>query len=248
MARILRSTSGQTCQADLRTFLSLLKFGLRHHVGSLGAQLFKRGDTFLLAHFLNVSAVGYYAIALTAYELLLSVPRAISGLLAGESSARPGELAAVLVSRTARQVLWVMIIVAILVSVLAIPFVPLLYGQDFNRSVPPLLLLLAAAVSLGAAISLQAYFLGIGRPGLNGSLTLASGLANLWLSLWLIPLAGLVGNALATLLGCLLNFTLHLLWFRRLANVPLRAVVLPTTDDFGVWRKGIHRARILLGS
>jgi O-antigen/teichoic acid export membrane protein len=161
-------------------------------------------------------------------------------LLAGEASQRKAEQAAALVARASRNVVWLMIGASLGLAAIGPWAVPILYGPDFVQSVAPLLILLIAGVLLGFALNLQAYFLSIGRPGVNGLFTLVAGLANLGLSLWLIPMVGTSGNALATLLGSLLSALLHLAWFWRMARVPIRSTFLPDAEDIFMWG---HRLR-----
>ena len=232
---VLAATPQQTSVLSWHVLKEMFKFGAAQYVGSLGAQMFKRLDSFLLALFLDVSAVGYYSVAVTGYELTLSIPRALNALLAGETSSRQETQAALLVAQTTRTVLWLTIGIVTFVAALSPWLIPLVYGPDFTQSVLPLVILLAASVLLGVASHLQTYFVGIGRPGLNGTFTLIAGLANLGFSLWLIPVAGIVGNAVATLLGAVISALLHLFWFYRLSRLSVWVVTVVTREDVMLW-------------
>lgn len=246
---ILATTRGQPCQVGPRIFIALLRFGVQQHIAAVGSQVFKRFDNFLLAYFLDVAAVGYYSVAYTAYDTVLSIPRALSPLLAGEAAARDTSSAASFVARTARNTVWIMAGAAIAVAIASPWVVPLLYGADFAQSVAPLMILLVAALLVGLSATLQSYFLGIGKPGLNSMFTLVAGAANVGFSLWLIPAAGIVGNALATLLGGVILAVLPLYWFSQQAKVPMRLVFLLTAQDQALWsrhaREGLRRVRLL---
>jgi O-antigen/teichoic acid export membrane protein len=241
VARVARRTRGEAGGVRVRVLGDLLGFGLRLHGGAVSSQMFKRADTYLVAYFLTTQAVGYYSVATMAYEAVLSIPRALAQLLGGEASGRAGagtnEEAAALVARTARNVLWLMLAAVLVVGLASVWVVPLVYGADFTQAVPPLLILLPAAVLVGYTICLQAYFLAIARPGLNGTFNTLAGAVNLGLSIVLIPRLGIVGNAWATAVASLVIVVLHLESFRRLAPVLLREAVLPRREDVTFLRR-----------
>jgi len=239
MGMVYRRTYREPGDLRWSVFRALFGFGLRQHGASVSSQLFKRSDTYLLAYFLTPRAVGYYSIASIAYEAILSIPRAFAHLLTGEAAGRAGTAAAALVARAARNMLWLMLVAALLVAIPAPWIVPLIYGADFSAAVAPLLVLLLAAVLVGFTICLQTFFVGVGRPGLNGTFTLIAGVVNLVLSVWWIPRYDIVGNAWATALGAVVIAALHLEGFRRLSHLPARLAWMPRTEDLRFWRQWI---------
>ncbi|MHB8066498.1 MAG: lipopolysaccharide biosynthesis protein [Desulfobaccales bacterium] len=228
---ILRRSRGQNWELSFKIMWTLLRFGSQQYLGTFGSQLFKRSDQFLLAYFLNPAAVGYYSVAMMAYETLLSIPRAMNTLLAGEVSALEGPAAATLTAQAGRYLLLLMVGAGALGAVLSHWAVPFLYGANFAQAVPPLLILILAALFMGSTFNLNAYFLGVGHPALNGIFPTLGGLLNLALSLWLIPAAGIMGKALATLLSSVFTYFLHLVWFMRLSGLPARSCVVFAPQD-----------------
>lgn len=221
---------------DWRQLRGFIGFGVRQHGGSVAAQAFKRADHYLLAYFLGPASVGYYVVASAAYEALLSLPRALAHLLQGEASARVATDGSELVRRSARLLLWVMLAGVVVVGLASIPVVPVLYGRSFVPAVPPLLVLAPSAVLVGFSGCLQSYFLARGKPGLTSGIMIVAGLVNLVLSVVLIPIWGLVGNAAATLGAAVLMAVLHALAFRRLAGGDMRLLLVPRRSDLEVVR------------
>jgi len=224
---MLRRTSGQASELTRKTMGDLLRFGLRYYGVTLSFQIFKRGDNFLLAYYLDLTAVAYYSVGVSLYELILTLPRAVSGLVTGETAARAKESAGEFVARASRGVIWVMVAAALVLAPLSYLVIPPIYGEDFTEARAPALILLASGVLFGFTLSLQSYFTGIGRPGFNALLSFPVGALNLVLSVILIPREGIVGNALATLLAAAFSFALFLFWFRRLSRTPLRSTLFP---------------------
>jgi O-antigen/teichoic acid export membrane protein len=232
---MLHSTRGQKAKLGWETMNTLGRFGLKYYVVTLSVQIFKRGDHFLLAYFLNLEAVAYYSIGVSLYELVLGVPRGVSGLIAGEAAGQPERSAGRLVARAARSLVWLMAFGALVLGLLSYWLIPPIYGQDFVQARAPALILLAGAVLFGFALTLQNYFIGVGRPGIIAILSLAGGAVNFVLSILLIQSDGLVGNALATILGAGVSAALFLFSFSRRSHVPMRSTFLPPPTDLLVW-------------
>lgn len=207
-------------RGDGTSLARMLRIGLPLYAGTVGAQTFKRLDNFLIGWFLAPASVGYYSIALTAYDAVLSIPRALSGLVAGEGAKREPRAAAVLVASATWRATILLLGVSMIGALLAWPLVPLVYGADFVRAVRPLQILFAAGVLVGWTILVQTWFVAVGRLGIIGGLTLFAGIANLGLSMILIPAWGIVGSAVATLLAGFVSALLHGVWFGRLSGQP----------------------------
>lgn len=231
--RVLRATAGQAAAFDRGVFREMLRLGLQNYLVSLGSLILKRVDTFLVQAFLGTAAVGIYSVSRVPFDTVLTVPRAVSGLVAGEASGADTAAAGTLVAKVTRNVLWIMLAVVAPIALGAPWVVPAFYGERFAEAVPALEILLLAAVFFGVAISLQTYFVGVGKPGLNARFTLVAGLANAGLSCLLIPRLGLVGNALACLAGTLLLAGLQAGWFLRLAGGRWPDMCRLETDDLG---------------
>lgn len=227
----LHNTRGEKFVMPRRVGWEFIRFGLIHHGGSLASQMFKRADSYLLAYFLGPAAVGYYSIASMAYEGLLSIPRSLAHLLAGEASALTSAGSAKLVTSASRNVALLMSVVTVVVAALSPVFVPLLFGSDFAVSLPPLFVLLAAAMLFGLTMCIQTYFLSRGRPDLISMFLLTGGAVNLILSMLLIPRAGLVGNAAATAIASALVLLLHVVAFRRSTGLSADRLFIPYKAD-----------------
>ena len=250
LRQMIRRTQGCDWQVSWSGILALVRIGIGHYIGSVSSLMFKSGGNFLLSYFLDVRAVGYYSVAVTLYNIVLSVPRAVGRLLAGEVAGSEGTDSVSLVSKATRNVLWVMLFLVLILAVISPRLVPALYGVEFSRSVTPLKILLMAAVLIGLSATIQTYFLGIGRPGIGGICVLFAAVVSLSISVFLIPLTGINGMAVATLLGSVVSALICLLWFWRLSATPLRSMLLLTSQDIADWRRevldGLKRIRILL--
>jgi O-antigen/teichoic acid export membrane protein len=252
LRQIIKSTHGCEWQVSWGGLLAMVRLGSGHYVGSVSSLMFKKGGNFLLAYFLNVGAVGYYSVAVAMYDVVLSIPRAVATLVAGEAASREGTDSASLVSKSSRNVLWAMVLVAILLAIISPWLIPVLLGADFIQSVVPIIILLPAAILIGLFSTIHAYFLGIGRPGIDGICVLIATVVSLSLSVVLIPIAGIIGMALATLLGSVVCAMLCLPWFWHLSASPIRSTFFLTPQDIAGWRwqvrDGLQRIHLFLNT
>lgn len=219
-------------------FGEMLSLGCQNYLVSIGTLVFKRVDLFLIQGMLGTSAVGYYSVARVPFDSLLTIPRAVNGMLAGEASGAGREEAGALVAMVVRNVVWIMICVTLPAAIFAPIIVPLFYGADFSASVAPMILLLVASVFMGGAGSLQTFFVGIGKPVVNARATLVSGLVAVVGSALLMPAAGLLGAAMGALGGMLLLFAMQGASFVRFAGQGWAEILRPDRESMAfVYRK-----------
>ena len=159
-------------------------------------------DILLLRALIGSEQTGYYKGALVLAEFLWIVPIIIQTVLI-HSSAELWEKRDInkinrISSKISRYTLWLTVILAIGLGVLADVFVPLYYGAEFTPAVVPLLVLLPGAVFYAVARPILAFGVGKGdlRPLIYGVGMAAA--MNLALNIALIPRYGMYGAAVAT--------------------------------------------------
>ncbi len=175
-----------------------LSFGWRAHLSNLAWFLHYRLDMFLVGYMGGPAALGFYATSVGLAEKLYLVPSVIGTLVfprvaaGGEAGSRN------LTPRASRQSLWITLVLAAVLALVARPVILLLYGRDFLPAVTPLLALLPGVVALAVGRVLSGDLTGRGHPGLVGVVNGAMAAVNVALNLWWIPLWGPTGAALAT--------------------------------------------------
>jgi O-antigen/teichoic acid export membrane protein len=104
-----------------------------------------------------------------------------------------------------------------LLAAVSYPAIVVLYGHEWKGSAVPLVILAVAAVAITLAWSVYGYLVREGRLRDISVITLGSLAANIVLNLILIPLIGIIGAALASLVTYWALGLLLALRFRRLA-------------------------------
>ncbi|MCH6257909.1 oligosaccharide flippase family protein [Puniceicoccaceae bacterium K14] len=197
----------------------LLSFGIRPYPGALSALLFKRTDNFVIAAYLNLDAAGIYSIALSFYNMFLSIPRSFGSLLMGESAKRSNEHSANLSKAALHNTLWLMTLLYPL-AVLAFAYlIPYVYGSRFADASIPTIFIGASAVLTGSFGILGIFLISQGKPGTSSLITIAGGLISLVFTLIFTPSLGLAGPAISKLLGAIIFALLLTTIFKRHSSI-----------------------------
>lgn len=182
-------------------------------------------DQIMLRALTDGATTGFYKSALALAEYLWFVPIVVQRLLLHSTSelwsADQTDAIDELASRVTRQILLLVVLLAVGLAVLADRVMALYYGPQFVVATTPLLLLLPGTVAFAAARPLKAIGQGSGRVTV---LLVAVGSAagvNLVSNALLIPRFGMVGAAVATSLGYGSMLPLVLWAARRIGFDPL---------------------------
>lgn len=247
--RLIKLSPLEVRKINRRCISDMFGFGIRHYPSVLAAILFNHGGNFLLGLLMNVQSVGYYSVAVSAYNLVISIPRAVNTLLTGEATARMRRDSALFVARSSRNIFTVMFLTVIALSITSPWWVPFLYGDDFSRAVMPVIMLSTAALLAGVSSSVQTYFFSINRPGLNSILNLLTAIVALGMAPFLISFAEINGMAVSVLTARFVGVVLILFVFQRLAGIPFGSAILVTSKDISDWhlkiKKGMKQIRLL---
>ena len=231
------------------------RFGLLSWGSEVLQNLNYRLDLFVLNAFGVTADVGVYSVALTVTSFAWILPSALQTVLfprtarldTGDppASAEPGgltdvELAA---SRGTRQAVLLLIPTAVALVFTLLVLVPLLYGARFDRTTDLGLILVPGTLALGFARVLVAVTSGRGRPqySLYGRLIDMPITAVLYFVL--IPAHGATGAAIASSISYALTGVISFVFFRRVVDLPLRTLLVPTRADLEDWRSAGRAVR-----
>ena len=244
----LVALAGIEWRVELREALASVRYGRNLYVQNLLINLHERIDVLLLAA-LGVSAVdiGLYAAGVSVVAQLRQVPGAIGTVLlprlAGATEAEAAEFTATVV----RPSLLVMLAAALALAPAGAIGIPLLYGSAYLPAVLPFLVLLPGVALVTVSRVLGRYFAAVNRQRAIVVLRAAVLVLNVALNLWLIPRAGIVGAALASLLSYGTEAAATMVLFLADSGQAWRAAFAPRASDFDEYlarlRGFVSRAR-----
>ena len=207
----------------------LLRYGARSHPDLLFQQMMLRSDFLFIGALLGSTALGHYAMASAAAELLLIVPEAVTTPLMKRLLQQDSDMQR-LTPLALRLTATVMLGACLGMALIGEWLIVILFGIAYQPAYPALLALLPGLFGLCYASILRLDLLGKDRPGTVSLLMGGGALLNLALNLILIPRYGIVGAAAASSIAYL-SVTLALLaMYCRLSGVALwqTLIILPS--------------------
>lgn len=214
-----------------RLTTDLVRFGWLGQMSSLIYLLLLRLDQFLVEGYLDVAAVGIYAAAAWAAELLWLVPEALNPLVV-HTAARSGHADRDhTTARAVRLGLGVTALAAIPLAVLCAPLLGLLREGAYLPAVTPLRVLLPGVVAFAPGVILAGDFIGRGKPQWNTQASVVTVVVNIGLCLVLIPRLGILGAAWASTAAYALGSAVMVVRFRRLTGLAWSRILVPRPSD-----------------
>ncbi|MGE6822826.1 oligosaccharide flippase family protein [Pseudomonas soli] len=218
----------------------LLSYSAKSHPDLLFQQLILRSDYLFIGALLGSTALGHYAMASAAAELLLIVPEAVTTPLMKrllQQDAGMERITPLALRLTATVMLGACLGMALIGHWLIVT----LFGADYAPAYSALLALLPGLLGLCYASILRLDLLGKNRPG-TVSLMMGAGAAlNLVLNILLIPAWGIVGAAAASSIAYLAVTVAMLVLYCRLSGVPLGQTLVILPADLAPLRQMLQR-------
>ncbi|MDH1143077.1 oligosaccharide flippase family protein [Pseudomonas mosselii] len=218
----------------------LLNYSAKSHPDLLFQQVILRSDYLFIGAMLGSTALGHYAMASAAAELLLIVPEAVTTPLMKrllQQDAGMERLTPLALRLTATVMLGACLSMALIGQWLIVT----LFGADYAPAYPALLALLPGLLGLCYASILRLDLLGKNRPGTVSLLMGAGAALNLVLNVALIPTWGIVGAAAASSIAYLAVTVAMLVLYCRLSGVPLGQTLIILPADLAPLRQMLQR-------
>ncbi|MCU7239655.1 lipopolysaccharide biosynthesis protein [Pseudomonas peradeniyensis] len=218
----------------------LLSYSAKSHPDLLFQQVILRSDYLFIGAMLGSTALGHYAMASAAAELLLIVPEAVTTPLMKrllQQDAGMERLTPLALRLTATVMLGACLSMALIGQWLIVT----LFGADYAPAYPALLALLPGLLGLCYASILRLDLLGKNRPGTVSLLMGAGAALNLLLNVLLIPTWGIVGAAAASSIAYLAVTLAMLVLYCRLSGVPLGQTLVILPADLAPLRQMLQR-------
>jgi O-antigen/teichoic acid export membrane protein len=237
LAYLSRSARGVELRRPERPLLvEALRFGSRAWVGSLARFLNFRTDQILMGLLATEAALGVYAVAVNASEVLLYLPAAMATALLPVAAGTEAGLRAEQALRAFRSAAVVTAAAALVAAVLGPVLLPAVFGEPFEASVTPFLWLLPGALGFAATAVFSNALVAASAPGWSSVGPIVSLVIGIALDVVLIPRYGASGAAAAASVAFLAGGFAALLTFRRRSPFAWRLLFRPRRDDLVVFR------------
>ncbi|HEY3412068.1 MAG TPA: flippase [Armatimonadota bacterium] len=209
--------------------------GLPLGAASIAITIYYSFDTILLGIFRSGEEVAYYAAAYRVILPVLSLAGAVGTVAIPQLSflvARRDAGTGIAVTRLCRQlVLWALPM-AVGGALTAEPIILLVFGPEFLPAVAPFQILIWSVVTVYSNAAFAFLLLARGRDRRYLAAAAAGALVNMGLNLLIIPIAGMLGAALTTIVSELTVLSLLVWWTRDVSFAALpaamRTAAIPT--------------------
>jgi O-antigen/teichoic acid export membrane protein len=216
---------------DRATFRLLARFSLLKFVNNASTTTVMQVDKLLIGALLSLSAVGYYFVPLQLAQRLPTVVGAVAVAFLPAASALHGradrERLVELYLRATKVVSLLGLPLASLLVIFAHPILLYWIGPHFadEGALPMQVLVVGYGINIFSTIPAITSD-SLGRPGVTTAFSVASAVANVTLSLLLIPPFGILGAALAIAINSATNIP-AIVWYvhRRVIDLPVRTMV-----------------------
>lgn len=228
-----------------RLFLPMVSFGVQVWAGSIAGMLLSRVGQLLLVPLVGPSALGLYAVAVTASDLLLIAVSAVESTLFGVNS-RTQSLPQV--TFTSRATLVAAFSGATLYSCTLPVLIPLVFGPSFAGAVLPSILLTFASACATVGTIAGTSLGSRGKPILRSAVIAVVLVLNVLLYLLVVPSLGVVGACLAQVVSSAVLSLMMAAVAARALGTRISGFFLVTTSDLESYRDAVGRAlRLVLG-
>jgi O-antigen/teichoic acid export membrane protein len=226
---------------DPQQWRPMLGYGVPTVLTHVPQLLNLRLDQVLMAALLPAQTLGFYVVAVTWSSAVGHLPNALAVVLLPRTASQPDstQQRAVFAQGSRLAVLSALSVASIVA--MATPWaLPLLFGEQFLASIPVALVLVAAAAIAAVNGVLEEGLRGLGHPGTAFMAELVGLVATVGGLMLLLPRFGIMGAALASVLGygtvavCLAVFSL------RLTGVPPLVLFCPSGADLQRIRQRLH--------
>ncbi len=233
----LRDTKGEP--ASLRR---LVGYGLRVYPASVSGYFNYRADNNIIQAVAPTRAIaennlGLYSWAVTMAEIVFLIPESVATMFLPRVAGLSHEQASAMLGRVAR----VTLLLSLLVTLALIPTAYLgvhLVLPRYVDSLPAFLAILPGVVALSLAKVMTSYLGGRGRPGPASVGATIALIVNVPLNVALIPVLGIVGASLSSVVSYGILAALVTWMAARTSGQPLTSLFVPRRADFELLANG----------
>lgn len=220
---------------NFSVFRKELSYGFRSYPGILTEFAVLRLDQIILAGFASSFIFGLYTVAVSLAEITATLASSVADALMPEvASSNDQERSTALLAKSLRLTFYAHLLVLIPLW-FAAPFVlQFVYGAEFVEATATLRVLFFASVVLSLGAIVISGLNGFGHPGLGTTARLASAVTTVAALFLLLPLWGMMGAAVASLIGYGVMLAVSLFWLWHKRGMNLWQSLRPRREDFSL--------------
>ncbi len=217
---------------DLKIFLKEIHYGIRSYFGIVTEFAVWRLDQIMLTALASSTIIGLYAVAVAIAEISATLASSISDSLMPEvAGSKDKKQALLLLSRSLRLTFYAQMLALIPFWIVAPYLLQYVFGEEFIGATMALRLLFIGSIIWSASLILISGLNGFGNPGLSTVARIASAVTTVIMLLLLLPIWGMVGAAVSSIMGYGVMLIIALICILRTQNIGFWQFLRPRKDD-----------------
>lgn len=218
-----------------------IKYGAQGQIANMAALFNYRLDQFLVAAFVSRAGVGHYTVAVGFAEVTWWVSQSVAMVMLPRLTSMEKEDVEEMTPLVVRNTLLVSVIAAIGLVAISPWAIEILFGEEFDESVMPMILLMPGIIAASASRVLGTYFFSQGRIILNTYITMIALGATIALDFVFIPWLGVEGASIASSIAYIIALIATLYWYRKHSGRSPLEPLIPRLSDIRHYRDGINK-------
>lgn len=198
-------------------------------------QLNYRIDMLLLGKLQGEASVGIYSVGVNIVELLKQLPLAVGLVLFSRATnwkADQRDEALRKVAMLSRVLFLIVLVMAIMIAVVSIWFIPVFYGEAFRDSILVVIFLVPGLVMLSVFLNVNLFSAGQGKPEIPLYTFFPALIINILLNLYAIPKWNYLGAAVSSSITYIMATIFYLVIFNREYNLNFSDLLVFKKSDF----------------
>ena len=216
-------------------FRKEINYGLRGYLGNVTEFAVWRLDQLMLTAMASSNLIGLYAVAVAISEITSTLASSVSDALLPEVAASKEKVKSTkLLGKSLRLTFYAQLAALLPLWIFEPYILKYIFGEAFLAASGALRLLLIASIIWSAGLILISGLNGFGHPGLSTIARISSAAMTIISLVILLPIAGIIGAAIASILGYSLLFAVALYFLLKLRNIGLWDFIRPRGDDISI--------------
>lgn len=220
--------------------IKIIKFGAFPMLALLMTTLNYRVDVIMLDGKVSDSQIGIYSVGVMLAERIWLIPDAMKEVMVSKVSKGKGVEEVALVIRVCNTVC---MLVALVVAALGYPFINILFGKDYCGAYPVTLILLIGVFFMIYYKMIASYNIVIGKQIVNFLFLGISVIGNVAANYILIPLLGIYGAGIASVISYGICSVLFFTNFAKSEHIPINTLLFATPSDFKRFKLKLNKER-----
>lgn len=222
--------------------VELLKFGFFPMLALLLTSLNYKIDIIMLNMSRNITMaqIGVYSIGVALADKTVYIPDAVKEILLSKLAKGKKEEE---VARATRMCFPISIIMVIAIFMVGAPLIDFLYGSEYSGAFSVTVICVFGTAVMVFFKMIAQYNVVNKKQIINVIMLSVSVLVNIVLNILLIPKYGIIGAAIASIIGYFICAIVFVVYFSKVSSIPIREIVFLTKDDLTLIKNVVNKNR-----